>query len=112
MAPVIFHVVYSGEVLTDMANFFLLFSMIMEFEQKACTSASPLPRLAASPPRRLAASPPRRLPASLLRHLPASRLPRLAAPALSPAGSRQERHESTLRPVFHRLSTWCSSPRA
>ena len=104
MAPVIFHVVYSGEVLTDMATFFLLFQTIMDFEQKACTSASPL--------RRLPASPPPRLPASLLRHLPASRHPRLAAPALSPAGSRQERHESTLRPVFHRLSTWCSSPRA
>lgn len=35
MAPVIFHVVYSGEVLTDMASFILLFNTIFEFEQKA-----------------------------------------------------------------------------
>ncbi|EOD14109.1 hypothetical protein EMIHUDRAFT_103576 [Emiliania huxleyi CCMP1516] len=36
MAPVIFHVVYSGEVLTDMASFILLFNTIFDFEQKAC----------------------------------------------------------------------------
>ena len=35
MAPVIFHVVYSGEVLTDMASFILLFNQIFNFEQQA-----------------------------------------------------------------------------
>ena len=35
MAPVIFHVVYSGEVLTDMASFILLFNQIFNFERQA-----------------------------------------------------------------------------
>ena len=35
MAPTIFFVVYSGEVLTDMATLFLLFDYILKWEQKS-----------------------------------------------------------------------------